>query len=338
MHLESGQMDAAKSCFSQALERASLLKENVVAADALVELGLIEAYGKGTPEELLHGIGHLDKARSIYVSVGNNQGRADALFGLGAMYRRLRRCPEAQKALEEAKELYSGLRNEPAVARTAQMLGEVWCDQGQWNLANTPFKEARDIYERLDNKLALANTLYRLGHVHHRRGQYASASGCWTKAQDIYRNTRGNEGCLAETSYWLGILRKGNKQPEQATAYLGVALNYYKSQNDEEWIKKTQDALVEIDPFKKLVFEFEARQRSARDASIYNGNLNRRERPDGEDSGIEPPDELIKDIKYHTNGGFGIVYSGQHKTLGKVALKAVLFGSIKSDHNDEIRV
>lgn len=338
MHLHSDKLDAAKSCFSRALGLASSLKENVATADASVELGLINVHSNGTRKDMLRAVDHFQEARSIYSLIGNSGGAADALYGLGAAYRRLRKCPEAQKALEEARRIYSRLDNKRALAWTAYLLGEVYCDQGQAVIAFTPFKEALGIYDCLNDQPAFAHTSYRLGQIHRQREQDESAVRCWTKAKEIYTTTR-DKGGLAETSYCLGVLRKEQNNLKEATTLFEVALNNYKEQQDEEGIKKTQDALGAIHPSMKRVFEFEAEQRSAGYASIHNGDLNRRERPYGEDSGVDSSEEMITDIKHEANGGYGDIYSGQHKTLGiKVALKRALLGPLKSEHEDIIRV
>ncbi|KAG9044842.1 hypothetical protein FS837_007424 [Tulasnella sp. UAMH 9824] len=336
MHLHNNQLDAAKSCFSRALGLASSLKENAATADASVELGLIKVHGNGTREDMNRAIYYFEKARSIYSSIGNSQGAADASYGLGAAYRRLQNCPKAEKALEEAGIIYSRLHNKRALAWTFYLLGEVYCDLGQSVLAFTPFKEALKLYDCLNDEPAIAETSFRLGQLHRQRDQKPSAAQCWIKAKDIY-STTGDKGRLAETSYCLGKLRKEQNKIKEASTLFEVALSNYKSQEDEEGIKKTQDALGEIDPSMKRLFKFEAEQRSARSASIHNGDPNRRESLYGGDSSAEPPEE-ITNIVWHANGGFGDVYSGQHRTLGiKVALKKPLLGPIKSDHDDIIR-
>lgn len=304
-------------------------------ADASVELGLIKVHGNGTDEDMLRALGHFDKARSIYSSIANSHGVADALYGLGAASRRLRKFYEAQKPLEEAQKIYSRLKSKRALAWTLYLLGEVYCEQGQ--PAFTPFKDALEIYDCLNDKPASAETSYRLGQIHRQRKQNDSAARYWTKAMVIYTAT-GNKGRLAETSYCLGILRKEQENVKEATELLEVALSRYKDQKDEEGIKKTQDVLGEMHPSMRRMFKFEAEQRSARSVSIHNGDPNRGERPGGEDSGVESPEEVITDIKPHANGGFGEVYSGQHKTLKKVALKKALLGSLKSEHRHIIRV
>ncbi|KAG8901504.1 hypothetical protein FRC00_006726 [Tulasnella sp. 408] len=319
MHLQSNQLDVAKACFTRALETSSLLKENVLAADASIELGGIEIYGTG--EDLLHAVKRFSNAKSIYSSISNSQGLADALYGLGVAYRRLRNCPEAQTALIEARDIYTELDSQPALARTLHLLGMVLFDQTDAHKAIGPVKKALDLYKRLENKSDYADASYYLGHIYHRQRNFNSAVQYWLEAKRIYAAT-GAKGFLANTSYCLGKAHLAKKKVKEAKTFFQIALNNYRLENDSNGIKKAQGKLGAIDPALKR--RFEAEQLLATYTTSQTGDLNSSE-------------ELIFDIKHHANGGFGDIFLGWHKTFGPVALKLPRLGPDESKHSDKIR-
>lgn len=333
MHLQSNQRDVAKACFARALETASLLKENVVAADASVELGGVEIYG--TSEDLLLAVERFSSARDIYDEISNSQGLADAWYGLGVAYRRLRNCPEAQTALIEARDIYSQLDSQPALARTLHLLGMVLYDQGEAHKAIGPVTKALDIYRRSGNKSDSADASYYLGHIYHRQRNFDSAVKFWVEAKQMYTAT-GAKGFVANASYCLGKVHLAQGKVKDAKAFFRVALDNYKAQKDSNGIKKAQDKLIAIDPVEKNYFE--AEQRLTTITTSQTGDPSNCEDMASQTGDLNSREELISDIIHYANGGFGDIFLGRHETFGHVALKQIRLGPDKSKHSEKIRV
>ncbi|KIO20492.1 hypothetical protein M407DRAFT_29854 [Tulasnella calospora MUT 4182] len=88
------------------------------------------------------------QAQEIYARIGNEQGLANAILGLGTVYRVQHKYAEAEELYTRAQEIYNRVGNGLGRANTLHGLGQVNREQGRRMEAASFYAQARDLYSQ----------------------------------------------------------------------------------------------------------------------------------------------------------------------------------------------
>ncbi|KAG8884474.1 hypothetical protein FRB98_002373 [Tulasnella sp. 332] len=160
-----------------------------------------------------------EEAAGVYRELGDRQGTADCLIGLGNVHRMQGRYREAEVAYQKASDVYGELGNRLGTANCLRGLGHVHLALGRYPEAEVAYQKASDVYGELGYRPGTANCLFSLGDVHLAQGRVPEAQVAYEKASDVYGelgNRRGTADCLRG----LGdIHRMQGRHPEAEVAY-----------------------------------------------------------------------------------------------------------------------
>jgi tetratricopeptide (TPR) repeat protein len=137
--------DEAAECYTRCLQLSERLGNRQMVANVLLNESELECQA-GRYEV---AVAQCERALAIYVEIGDEPGRADALRGRAQALRRLRRFAEAATSLQDAARIATRLQ-------TRLLEGEV---QREWGLLAAATGDVADARRRLTDALALFKQL-----------------------------------------------------------------------------------------------------------------------------------------------------------------------------------
>ncbi|KAG8931502.1 hypothetical protein FRC01_001227, partial [Tulasnella sp. 417] len=168
----------------------------------------------------------LKKAHGIHSRIGNDLGTANALDGLGSIYRGQSRYREAEEALKKAHEIHSRIGSDLGTANALDGLGSIYRAQSRYREAGEALNKAHEIHSRIGNHMGTANALLGLGELHRTQSRSQEAEQCLTKAQHIY-SLIGDDLGTGNTFRMLGLLLSERGQHDKAQSLFCQALSAY---------------------------------------------------------------------------------------------------------------
>ncbi|KAG8903403.1 hypothetical protein FRC01_009208, partial [Tulasnella sp. 417] len=124
----------------------------------------------------------LKKALEIHSRIGNDMGTANALQGLGDLHRTQSRSQEAEKCLTKAQHIYSLIGDDLGTGNTLRSLGLLLSERGQHDKAQSLFCEALSAYDREGSSFSRAQTLLYLAATYLTKGNFVEAEGSLNEA------------------------------------------------------------------------------------------------------------------------------------------------------------
>ena len=172
-----------------------------------------------------------DESSTLYVKLGDRQGQADALTGLGDLEFKLGRNDEARTAYTEARSLFKAVGSRLGEANVLLGLGDLEFKLGRNDEAHTAYTEARSLFKVVGSRLGEANVLFGLGDLEFKLGRNDEARTAYTEARSLFKAVGSRLG-EANVLRGLGHLEfKLGRNDEARTAYT-EARSLFKAERD----------------------------------------------------------------------------------------------------------
>jgi len=162
---QTGELDKARDLFQRILQR----DPNHMAA--LLSLGRVEIK-RGQSEA---GLESLNKAQSLAITVGNDEGKATVFYALGIAYRTLNRLEDALRFSEQGLEIRRRLDQRSGIAESLLEIARTQQALGKLDLAARSYEESLALRKETGDKVGIGDTLLDLGNLYIERGQYDRA-------------------------------------------------------------------------------------------------------------------------------------------------------------------
>lgn len=207
----------------------------------LYALGLIQLSNGMMGEALNLFHQSLDASRSV----GDNQGYARAMRGLGDVYRLKSEYSEAENSYIKACDIYAQIRDEIGQAGSFKALGDIYRMRNDYTQAEDSYTKARGIYAAIENQLGLAQSVQGLGHVYHMRNEYPKAEASYAQARDIYARI-GDQLGLANSVRGLGHVYRMRNEYGQAELHYIEAREIYSRIGDQLGAANSERGLGDV--------------------------------------------------------------------------------------------
>ncbi|KIO26994.1 hypothetical protein M407DRAFT_23687 [Tulasnella calospora MUT 4182] len=178
------------------------------------------------------------EAHEIHSPIGNDIGVANAVDGLGHIYRAQLKNQEAEKAFRQAHEIHSRIGNDlgaanagaheihsrignfTGVANAVDGLGHIYRAQLKNQEAELrALREAHEIHSRIGNDIGVANAVDGLGHIYRAQSKNQEAEKAFREAHEIHSRIGSDLGA-ANALLGLGqIYRAQSKNQEAEKAF-----------------------------------------------------------------------------------------------------------------------
>lgn len=178
----TGALDKARDLYRRILER----DPNHMAA--LLALGRVEIR-RGQAEA---GLESLNKAQSLAITLGNDEGKATVFYSLGIAYRALNRLEDAQRFSEQGLEIRRRLNQKRGIAESLLELARTQQALGKLDEAAASYQESLALRKETGDKVGTGDTLLDLGNLHVERGDYNKALALYKESLDLQREV-GNQ-------------------------------------------------------------------------------------------------------------------------------------------------
>jgi serine/threonine protein kinase/Tfp pilus assembly protein PilF len=177
LYEQTGELDQARD----RLEKVLRNDPNYV--DALYALGRVSIRG-GNPQQALEP---LNRALSLAVQAGNEDGRGRVLHAVGIAYKRLGRLDEALRNYRDSLEIRRKLDQKSGVAAGLAEVANVQLALGNLDEAHSSLDEALGLRREIGDRAGIGISLLGLGDFHLDLGQYDDALRHYKDALRIHR-------------------------------------------------------------------------------------------------------------------------------------------------------
>jgi tetratricopeptide (TPR) repeat protein/predicted Ser/Thr protein kinase len=191
-------------------------------ASAFLRLGILH----GRQRDLPNALASFDKAESIYLAMGNLEGRTEVTLQRGALFSQMQKLAEARTQLEQALSLATAGDNPSQKIRALLQLSLAAVDAAETSQAIAYAQQAIELAQKNGMENLSAQGLIELGYSFFVRGVYADAEKYFLQALDAARRAkaRANE---ARALSAMASLRQQQHQPDEVVRYLEPALAFY---------------------------------------------------------------------------------------------------------------
>jgi tetratricopeptide (TPR) repeat protein len=140
--------------------------------------------------------------QKIYERIGDRDGLASCLYGLGRIQQLSKNDSEAKAMLERARDIFDELGNQRALANTFNVLAESARFRGDLDEAETGYRRALSLHEAIGSSDALISRV-NLGLVLLSRSEYAQARG---QFEDVFAALAESDGSWLDAAVHVAIL------------------------------------------------------------------------------------------------------------------------------------
>ncbi|HYX30409.1 MAG TPA: tetratricopeptide repeat protein [Pyrinomonadaceae bacterium] len=192
---------------------------------AFLRLGILDARQHKIPE----ANAALDKAESIYQSLGNVEGRAEVAFQRGVLLNDIAgKVEDAGKQLDAAREMAKVVHNQYQQIRILFQLSSVSFKLGKTDQAQQYAREAIDLAQANGMETLIARSYIELGYTYFIRADYANAERNFLQGLEFAQRfaARQNEA-RAQLSLASVYVQKGDA--DRALSYEEQALPFYQT-------------------------------------------------------------------------------------------------------------
>ncbi|KAG8986547.1 hypothetical protein FRB90_003926, partial [Tulasnella sp. 427] len=159
-------------------------------------------------------------AHAIHSRVGNINGAASALCGLGETYRSQTRCDEAEKAYLDSHAIHSRTGDDIGAANALNGLANVYLFQSRASEAKKVFMEAHAIHSRVGHNVGIANALNGLAKVYRLQSRTCEAEKAFLNAHTIHSRTGNDIGNAKALTGLANIYLLQSRTNEAENAFL----------------------------------------------------------------------------------------------------------------------
>jgi predicted ATPase/DNA-binding winged helix-turn-helix (wHTH) protein len=132
---------------------------------------------------------YLQQGLALYEELGDRQGIAASLNGLGISARDRGEYVSAQESFERSLACWRLLPNRSAIARCLHNLANVVKVRGDYPLARSALREATEIFEELGDRSGAAWSINQLGDISREQNDLAAAREFYQRALSAFRET-----------------------------------------------------------------------------------------------------------------------------------------------------
>ena len=188
-------------------------------AEALFYLGVVQTM-LSDPKAAQH----LQEALPLFQQIGDIQGVANCILGLGTIAFRNLEFAEAGTQYEKALPLYRQLGDVQGEANCVRRLGDIELSQSKHKAARVRFEEALPLYRRTGDVQGEANCILRLGDITLAQSQYEEARLKYEQALPLFEKVEDIQG--EATCVWsLGTIALAQSRFEEGKLLFERALD-----------------------------------------------------------------------------------------------------------------
>jgi serine/threonine protein kinase/Tfp pilus assembly protein PilF len=187
--------------------------------DALYALGRVSIHG-GNPQEALEP---LNRALSLTIQAGNEDGRGRVLHAIGAAYKNLGRPQEALRNYQDALEIRKSLDQKSGMAISLGEIATVQQAQGDFDEARSSLEAALVLRREIGDRAGIGQNLLGLGDFHFDLGHYDDALQHYKDSLQIQREI-GDQRSAALCLHNIGAVYLDRGDFSDALTYLEQAL------------------------------------------------------------------------------------------------------------------
>lgn len=144
-------------------------------------------------------------ARELAERLGDQEGAARALRGLGDTSVARNDYAAAMEYIQQNLKIYTALGNKKEIARATENIGTAHYQLGNYEAALEYSRQARTMYEELKAQDDVAGVWITSGMIYRARGEHSQALECYRKAQAILETT-GNKRELLRLANSTGLV------------------------------------------------------------------------------------------------------------------------------------
>jgi diguanylate cyclase (GGDEF)-like protein len=209
----------AAALYQEAVTVAELYEERELLADAL----FLRGYLSGVQGGFAAGLADLQRAQSIYESLGLTQQVRNTINGIAGLYGRVGDYQQARDHYEASLQMQitAGLTRDEVVTR--HNLGRVLEKLKEWNAAEQSFTEMLRLSRQIGYARGEAYALRGLAQVQNARGNYLDALSLLDRAAN-HQGATADEFLLAQISLQRGAALQGLQRPRESIQPLQAAL------------------------------------------------------------------------------------------------------------------
>jgi tetratricopeptide (TPR) repeat protein len=245
-----------------ALGRVNFKLGNLVDAFQELSLALVLHLEVGNEEgraAVLNGLGttydalgeydkalqHYQESLAIQRKIGDQRGVSVALMNLAAMYKIHGRYDEAIESSKEAIAVSQRIGNPGGLSDAYSTLGEIYEDVGQTEDALQSYQESLRIVRETGDHAALARDYNSIGYINYVLGRYLEAFFFHKEALAKHRQIGDKEDIISSLVN-IGIVEQVQGRYEEALGYYIEALSLAREMGDKEGIAILQANLSNI--------------------------------------------------------------------------------------------
>jgi len=194
-------------------------------------------YGLG---QIAHQQGNYEEARGLYgqslqiaEQLGDQGGRASVMHELGNLASLQGNYEEARGLYEQSLGIKERLGDQRGRADSLGQLGNIAQDQGNYEEARGLYQQSREIYERLGDQRGQAASLHQMGIIAHQQGNYEEARECYEQSLQIDERL-GDQRGRANSLGQLGMIAYEQGNYEEAREFYGQSLQIGERLGDQK--------------------------------------------------------------------------------------------------------
>lgn len=157
-----------------------------------------------------------DRARELFLDLGDDQGTAQALNDLAAVARERGDADRAVRLAEESLALYQRACDDRGIASTSTNLGIMAQTRGDYQSAAERFQQSFEIYRRLGDDWSVAISLGNLGMIAQWQGQYDLAEERYRQSINARRRLGDKRGIALALGNLVTLLAECERDLEEA--------------------------------------------------------------------------------------------------------------------------
>ena len=234
LYRATGAFDRAREDYTK------LLAHDPKYVDALVGLGQAETLSGHAQA----GLDYLNRALTLAIQLGNDEGKASALDTIGSAYNALDKPDEALRNLQQALDIRRSFADKRGLATTLNSMGRVQERLGKLNNALSSYNEALQLRQSIGDKKGVGATLINLGNLSEREGKYDQAISFYKQSLQIQHDV-GDPTYEALCLNNIGSAYLDRGDYDDALTYLQQALQLREKLNNSSDISDTVHNLGE---------------------------------------------------------------------------------------------
>ena len=227
LHLKLAELDAGLAAANQSVNLATPFagtNDATLLVEALILLGRTRLRRNENHEAL----GPLNRALTLSKELSYSAGEAQSLAQIAVVEFELGKHLEAEKANDEALQIWKDHPNKRGEAEARSVQGVIFIVFDRYEEAAAALKSAEALWRSLGLKAELANTLIDQNFVAIRQGQWQTALTLLNEAQELLVEKEAEPYIAGKIAMSLGDVYEAYGQLEMSLSYYRKALTLYR--------------------------------------------------------------------------------------------------------------